>query len=418
MDYKEYFNQLESILLPYKDIWNKEILLEYPNHHAPYQKKWTDELKNLNLDELYHFEKKSYKNLRLSTELFELVNSLDQISLIPQKIFPSKLKEKHYDHYAFLFQIPKKVHEIKNLSLAIDDLAQTVHVKKITDIGGGVGFLAQNLTNYFNYEVTSIDADESLQIAGKKRNSKNTKNPENMINFVHHFVSIQNVDKNFNSNFSFDSLSCGLHTCGGLAVDHLKLATKNNNIALINLGCCYHKLSKNSDLQNISDFYKKHSSLTLSPYALTLATRGHKKLTLKDFHFKNIVKKYRYTLHLYLYHKLGICDFVSLGTSHPKLYQGDFASYAINQLTKLNLKLPSNQELNDFYEDKKISESVWELILLGVLRAHFGRALEVYLLLDRVFYLEENNYKTQLFALFDEEISPRNIAISATKKTL
>ena len=53
------------------------------------------------------------------------------------------------------------------------------------------------------------------------------------------------------------------------------------------------------------------------------------------------------------------------------------------------------------------------MFLCNIIRWQLGRALEVYLLLDRCLYLEEKGYQVSCLQFFDEEISPRNIGIGA-----
>jgi hypothetical protein len=55
------------------------------------------------------------------------------------------------------------------------------------------------------------------------------------------------------------------------------------------------------------------------------------------------------------------------------------------------------------------------MFICCLIRWQIGRALELYLLLDRAIYLEENNYTAILAEFFSENISPRNIGILATR---
>jgi len=58
---------------------------------------------------------------------------------------------------------------------------------------------------------------------------------------------------------------------------------------------------------------------------------------------------------------------------------------------------------------------VGQMITAGLIRNALGRALEIYLLLDRAIYLEEQGYKVKVEEFFDEELSPRNIGITAVR---
>jgi hypothetical protein len=54
--------------------------------------------------------------------------------------------------------------------------------------------------------------------------------------------------------------------------------------------------------------------------------------------------------------------------------------------------------------------------LCNIIRWQLGRALEVYLLLDRCLYLEEQGFRVQIEQYFQETLSPRNIGILAISK--
>jgi hypothetical protein len=55
------------------------------------------------------------------------------------------------------------------------------------------------------------------------------------------------------------------------------------------------------------------------------------------------------------------------------------------------------------------------MFLCNIIRWQLGRLLEIYLLLDRCLFLEENGYKVKVEQYFEEALSPRNIGILALK---
>ena len=52
---------------------------------------------------------------------------------------------------------------------------------------------------------------------------------------------------------------------------------------------------------------------------------------------------------------------------------------------------------------------------MNIIRWQFGRAIELWILLDRACYLQENKNEVIIGEYFDENISPRNIGIYARK---
>ena len=137
-------------------------------------------------------------------------------------------------------------------------------------------------------------------------------------------------------------------------------------------------------------------------------------MSFDEYLLKERVKSYRYTLHLLLSELLNENSFLTVGDSHSREYWGDFASYAQKKLKFLEIdhKL-SDQELNNYIEREDIKKKVENLYLANIIRWQFGRALEHYILTDRCLVLEEAGYSVEMKELFDEELSPRNIAILA-----
>jgi hypothetical protein len=110
-------------------------------------------------------------------------------------------------------------------------------------------------------------------------------------------------------------------------------------------------------------------------------------------------------------------SFLTLLVSKPALYLQDFATYANEQFKKIAipLNLYSTQQLNDFYLDPFLQNEIKKMMVVGLIRGECGRLLELYLLLDRLFYLEEAGYKAELSTFFSNTISPRNIGLWAMK---
>jgi hypothetical protein len=50
----------------------------------------------------------------------------------------------------------------------------------------------------------------------------------------------------------------------------------------------------------------------------------------------------------------------------------------------------------------------------GLLRRLFRRPIELWLVLDRALYLQENGYQTRMGSFCPRNVTPRNIAIIAT----
>ena len=317
--------------------------------------------------------------------------------------------------FTFLYVIPKKQHEIRKLAPYVHHFYQRHQVKGVIDIGGGIGILAQTLCNQYDLKVMSLDMDPVLQNTGRERHEKNHRHADNKVSY--HLVKVAADEPKFKALLHPDHMTIGLHACGTLSLDQIRATVKNEVKHLINFGCCYYKLAKSKDGQNISQFAQSlKSRVEQSPYALTLSTRAHKKMNDKDYAFKLKVKFYRYAMHFLLHDEYQLPEMVTLGNTHPKLYAEIFGVYALDQLQRISV-VPKHtvEELNTYFLNERRQELIWKMLAAGLIRNAFGRLLEIYLLLDRAIYLEEHGYKVEVMEFFDEEKSPRNIGLAAAR---
>jgi Methyltransferase domain len=407
MNLKERLKLIIDFLKPYQNIWQNEIMLLYPEELTDYPTNWLDDLLRFtDHKDLIRLEKKEVEGLIQDPSLINFYAERKNLIDLPFTMKNKKLPE---SPWTFLYVIPKKQHEIRLLAPVIHDLYCEANISKIVDIGGGIGLLAQTLVNQYNLKVHSVDLDKKLQETGMGRHEKNAKNPPNFVQY-HNFKVGEKVPE-FLSLLDEDSLTVGLHTCGTLATDQLKASISKKIKGIISFGCCYHKIENPKD-QAISNFTNSYGPLNLTRFALTLASRAHLKLPDQDFEFKLKVKYFRYAIHFLLCDHLKTKDMITLGNSNKQLYYGDFATYALEQLKRIQLEEHFSKDyLNDYFADPKRQELIRRMLAAGIIRDSFGRLLELYLLLDRAVFLEENGYNARLEETFDETISPRNIGL-------
>jgi hypothetical protein len=315
------------------------------------------------------------------------------------------------DRFTWLFIIPKKQHEIKRLAPHIHHLYQKKNIHDVIDIGGGIGLLAQTLSNYFQLNVTSIDMNSHFQETGMERNLKNAKNPNHKVNYKNLKVS---SDSEFSQLLKSNVMPVGLHTCGKLALDLIQVSSAQRVPVLVNFGCCYHTLDVSTDLQNISQFAQNNDPLWMNKFALTLSCRAHRKMDEKDYALKLKVKLFRYAIHILLFDHYETKELVTLGNSSPKLYDESFGVYVFEQFKRIGINPKHTlRELNIFFKNPDLQILIERMLAAGLIRNALGRVMELYLLLDRAIFLEEKGYKVEVQEFFDEELSPRNIGITA-----
>jgi hypothetical protein len=404
-------------------IWEKEVLNYFPESLDAFPKQWVEEISKYTMDQIYQLDgKQSFDHLP-DGEFKQFVEKCREMEILPRQAVITK----EYPSWAWNGVKGKKKHEITQLVPVISELTKEGNIEKLIDIGGGVGHLARILAHYEGHSVISIDMNPTLQEKGKKRISKYP------LPVGHGDIDYYCCE--FNDQFNKDHLvklpltkeygMIGLHTCGNLANDFLYTITKTTSKAGLNLGCCYLKLDPKKQT-NLSQTAKDHP-LNNTKYSLTLATRGHLKLTREEFDYKIKVKRYRYLLHLWFLEQ-GINKFVSVGDSPPRDYALSFAGYvklkmdeafSKDELTTQQhetMKSIKDSIINEFFDSKEKQGLFWNLFYCDLIRWQVGRLLEIDILLDRALFAWENQHEAEIFEIFDESISPRNIALKYKKR--
>ncbi len=137
-----------------------------------------------------------------------------------------------------------------------------------------------------------------------------------------------------------------------------------------------------------------------------MAAKTFKSPTLNDLDKKERVKTFRYIAHFLMLDILKI-PFRSFGNGSKSDYQLDFGAY-------VKKFIPEARHLTDEFLESFFTDSFpryKKVINLGILRSHFARLIEIYLILDRALFLQDQGFEVQVFQLFDDRISPRNLAI-------
>lgn len=406
LGHQDHFQAVRNSLAPHENIWNHEVLHLNWQLGKVYPERWLEGILKLSEEEAFLFD--TGKQMPpIDAELDQLLAQLKNLSRFPKLDSPLP----SIDPKIFLHIKEKKVHEISNLMATITHAFQAKVPLSLVDIGGGVGHFARAISTHLGCKVVSIDGNAELQSAGKIKLARPIKGQRSAnVSFHHALLGPTQQAAETLAHFEQCPLSVGLHTCGNLALAHFNYFLKARQSQLVNIGCCYNKLDAQNDV-HLSQFARLQA-LPFNQYALSLATRGYAKLTLKDYQLKKRVKLYRYGLHFLLESEYAQQFPTPVGECNTKIYWRPFSEYAKMKIEQAGLapKL-SDSALNQFLEQKNIQAQIELMISADLIRWQFGRSIEAYILLDRALMLEESNQEVSLFEVFDETISPRNIAL-------
>lgn len=413
MNFKTHAKSLAEFLHPYSPIWREEIMNAYPQTIQDYPLEWIQLLDTLSVEELFDVDCKrpveKIQNTSLN-EFIQTIKKLTEIEFIPDS------PEYPLEAWAFHGIKKKKKHEIQKIVPVLKRTRDELKFEYVVDIGGGVGHLSRVLSHYHHIPSISIDRNPDFQNIGRERLKKFRKlEGAQEVTFMNLTFGKDEDKPTMKRIFNDQSLSLGLHTCGPLANILIKSTVEHQTKGLLSFGCCYHSMNPEVDFP-LSSFYKENNFPAFNLYGLSLATRSHAEMSFDTYKTKEQVKKFRYALHLFLMRHYDNKYFASVGECHISTYWKPFHVYITDKLKELNIIHSFSAEYFDaFYSDPKLQKELRVMYLCNIIRWQLGRALEVYLQLDRCLYLEEQGYNVQLMQFFDEALSPRNLGILATK---
>lgn len=386
------FKELSHFLQNWSNFIDLEPIRKYPNHIVPQIEDWIREVKEaseyelIELENSFLFQTENKNFQEFLSKIKSLIHFNSPIKKPSTLEFTTKMKE-------------KKRHEIEIIASLLDGIDKVNFI----DIGGGAGYLTENLVNNRERFSFSIDMNKKLQESGAKRINQNSEQNFKKVEFL-----LNNFGEDpyplITGRFQ-DNYVIGLHSCGDLSPHLLQYTVSNKIKSVLSLGCCYHKLTDQYNLSSLAQV----SGLSLTKNSFNLATRGYSYQTLAGLKRKIKIRKYRYGLHLYLF-SLGHHNFIPTGRTNLADYDKIFSEYASIYAGEL---IKSSTDAEAFYKKDESQIEIKDIIAIDLIRGLFGRVIEAYLTVDRALYLKENGYQVQIAELFDRKLSPRSLAIQA-----
>lgn len=375
------------------------------------------------------------------------------------------------------FMSSKKNHEVIETASIVSSLS-TYKSKDlndrmfIIDAGDGKGYLSSRLALEHGLKVLGVDSSSVNTFGAEKRNSKLEKKwngltrraeiiksgqvpekhgrkktitvnsqpinqfDEKKYKTTTQFITFETdliglVKENFPEDDYNKFCLSGLHTCGNLASDSLKIFINNPSVVcLCNIGCCYHLLKEefiddkfflNKKVEDspsefgfpLSEFLRnqkfhlgRNARMLAAQSIYRTVSSNWKDLPNKTLFFRALLEKL-------------IVDKLS-DTSHTKqvgkIKCGNFVEYVrkCSKKSNLNFENISDEELQTLYQKYEFQGNLLNLFYL--FRMTFSSILEVIILLDRILFLKENLIENVfLVDLFDPVISPRRFSVIGLK---
>ena len=203
-----------------------------------------------------------------------------------------------------------------------------------------------------------------------------------------------------------------LHACGALHQTFMSRAVSAQTEKISLSPCCYHLFTDN-DYQAMSTVAQRsklkltHRDLKLALQETVTAPSRVGKVRRTEVQWRLGFDALRKTL-------TGEQYYVSVPSVNKAIFSDSFKAFCVWAADKKALKLPQDIDYDYFLEKGEMRKRVTERIEL--VRHVFRRAIEVWLVLDRALYLQQQGYQVNVQTFCEKQLTPRNILIQATVK--
>jgi hypothetical protein len=200
-----------------------------------------------------------------------------------------------------------------------------------------------------------------------------------------------------------------LHACGGL---HQALMQQASRAKVKNISfspCCYHLFTPEpyvamSPLGKTSALNLTHRDLKLALQETVTAPSRIAKLRKTEVEWRLGFDALRKSITNEQY-------YVSIPSVSKAIFSGSFKSFCAWAAAQKSLKLPQDIDYGKFLSIGEARIKVTDRIEL--VRHVFRRAIEVWLVLDRALYLQQQGYQVSIKTFCEKQLTPRNLLILA-----
>ena len=286
----------------------------------------------------------------------------------------------------------------------IKDFAANVPLNHpILEWCAGKGHLGRLLAQQGAVSVTSLEWNADLCAQGEQLAQQ--------LDLNHQFHCADALDNTASCLFQPQQLAVALHACGELHLQFLRQAAQAGTGQLALSPCCYHLISGN-----------RYQPLSVAGQQLDLQLDRHS-LRLPLQQQVTGGERVRRLRHLELSWRLAFDELQQQITGQPhylplpafpkRLLSGDFADFAHWACTQKGLPIPKtidSQHWLALADQRRLLVKRIELI-----RHRYRYLLELWLLLDRALFLEEQGYQVTLGTFTAISNTPRRYLLQATR---
>lgn len=386
---KSRLHDLDKILNQYASLWRPQPFKEARLEWCAEYPELTAALLKLSDDDVERLERDHQALLSLITLFIPQLNVLDELCTLPQL----NLATETLNEAKFGWEIPgRKLQQIQYFSQAVssDDTP-------VLEWCGGKGHLGRTLGKLWQQPVDTVEWNQALCDEGRRLSEREG------VNQVFHAEDAMDEKTALRAR---DKQVVALHACGDLHRQLIRVAQPEAVNAMDIAPCCYHLGRLNHYIPFNNDL-----SLRLSRDDLRLAvtnsdTASRAQLALRN---KEMAWKLGYDV---LRHQLQPdIPYRNIKSINKQWLKFSFESFCEQLAMRDELPIPEGLDW------PTLEQQGWQrqhdVMRLNLLRFAFRRAIEVWLVLDMVTFLQARGYIVYVTEFCEKHITPRNILISA-----
>ncbi len=202
-----------------------------------------------------------------------------------------------------------------------------------------------------------------------------------------------------------------LHACGQLHIQLLQQAASKGCQQLHVVPCCYH-LIPDQQYRPLSALAQQQD-LALSQHDLKLAVQGQVTAGARIEKLRHTEVQWRLAYQALRAELSGDNHYRPLASVAKHWFSGEFADFACWAAEQHQLNLPAAPDWQHYLA--KGLEHAALVQRIELVRHVFRRPLELWLVLDRALYLEQQGYQVRLSAFCDYQVTPRNLLLQAER---
>jgi hypothetical protein len=388
--------QLSQHLQQYEDYWRFNAFHQNPNTIQSLLKKLVD----LDENRLWQIDNNPAQQAEFFNDYFPEIFSW-QNTHAPHQLAAAQ------DNYPFWLKTSINGRKWTQINQFIDALPKA---QAAIEWCAGKGHLGKAYSWQHKSHITSIEWQLSLCQQGQTEANKLALN-QDFINADIHQLPLENLSTN-----TSPKLWLALHACGDLHREFIRQASQHRAHHLALAPCCYHRQSADyyqplSKIGLAQNLLLNHQDLRLAQQNQITAGLSERKQRAQLLNWRLGYEALRHAL------MPNRSAQQSAYQTLPSIKNGQFkhfSDFCVWASQRHGIALPRPLKFEDYEQQGHIARL--HMMQRDAIRHCFRRPLELWLLLDKAAYLQEQDYRIQWHQFCDAKITPRNLLLLAWKK--